>query len=361
MIPRCYFYKNSAFIASLNKFNFTIPVSSLLNNPYKPFTSAYYSSPRASFSSAPNSSASIPEKDSNLLSGKNSSFISGFTSFVSGANTPPVSEPSFEKIDSSFGPLILSNLPAYSKYVIINGNLVGKSKTVLFKKKLSGLRITSLFDFLIGRKIINSHISTQEIAGDTIIAPLLPGDVAHIQMSGAIDYFVNKKNLLAHSPFLQISLSLDSNLPFSDGVFGFDRIAGIGSFLLSSESSLFKISLAENQEYFLDSDYVICYDNISAKNPTKSTKNNIAVWISTKSKSLANYTIFFIKSLTIRNGIFAYDLTKSLLYKINRLFKRGINVPSLVKVYGPGDIYISSKSKNTIANKIKRSISNKSE
>ncbi|PVV03455.1 hypothetical protein BB560_002044 [Smittium megazygosporum] len=367
--------------------------------------------------------------------------LPSLTSFVSGSKAPPTVEPAFEKVESTKGSLTLARFPSYSKYTFLNGNIAAKSPSLKLVKKYNGFSLLAFLRTLIGSKLTVTELSSNELPGDAVIAPLTPGDIAEIKLNGSTSYYINKNSLLGYSSFVSLnSASIGSSSTLSLGkVFSTLKVSGTGSFLMNSDSGLFKISLEENEQYCVDSDYVICWDSqlqaapvashsntpgwlsssmsklFTRKNktteppktektpeiqnltlessqtkpiknsdsntsntsaPTDSTVGNtqpiqnkpaadlpVSKWSSQWMASILKQMFFniytWIKNMFIKllNGI--YNLFVNLLRRLGLFLKHGINIPKLVVVKGPGDIFLTSSSTNSSLNKLKRTFSSR--
>ncbi|PVU88837.1 hypothetical protein BB559_002779 [Furculomyces boomerangus] len=342
--------------------------------------------------------------------------------FSSGSTSPQITDPVFERVESSYGSLILSKLPPFCKFTLVGGNVVGKADPVEIKRSFNGNVIQAAIHSVLGRKLQNTVVRSGPIGGDALLAPFNSGEIKQIEQTGSVSYYISKKNLFAYTHLLKTSPLMVLDNKFGS-VFGVERIEGAGKFLVSSPGGLFKLSLSQDEHYFVDSEYVVCWDsrinfladeespiirmpwkykrelkksaeksNIepsdSPVTPTstleidsKDTKNKKVDTsletgnISTKktppieNKSFGKKIVLYTKEKLINGakiswnhtmnfvfglGVYTLDLLKYSGWIFLRLAKKGINVPKMYRVSGPGDIYLTSKSTNGVVSRLKR-------
>ncbi|KAJ2804258.1 hypothetical protein H4R20_002576 [Coemansia guatemalensis] len=183
----------------------------------------------------------------------------GLSSVFQGAQRPAPVDPRFEVISSGHGSLVVAKMPPYSQLYAQVGQALGVSVGAQSRATFRGAAVVAALRPLLGRKCFVQEITTEERAAEVMLAPKLPGDVAVVGMSGAVDYYMRRGSVLAQSRFLSISTWAGIGAGFN--ALAFDRVAGRGSAVINAVGGLHRLVLAEGEEYLVDPRFVVAWSS----------------------------------------------------------------------------------------------------
>ena len=140
------------------------------------------------------------------------------------------------------------------------GAMVSKSAGIEMDTGIKGGLFAGLKRSLLGGEsfFINTFRALQD--GEVTLAPPLPGDIAHLGLSGQT-IFVQSTSYLASSP----QVSVDTKWSGAKGFFAKEglfllRVGGAGDLFLSSYGAIHPVDLAAGELYTVDNGHMVAFD-----------------------------------------------------------------------------------------------------
>ncbi|OLY82871.1 hypothetical protein AYI68_g3001 [Smittium mucronatum] len=291
--------------------------------------------------------------------------------------------------------LVHAKLGPLTNFIISNGKIVSKSPNVEYKAIMGqsgGILgfIDGVTSLLLGRigNVTSTKVwlpeETGSDTGELVFSPYDSGDVVELKLDGVRgDFYVCRRYLLAYTQLVKVhskAVMAGKDGWGANGGGGYSEVSGRGSVLLSCGSGLFKLKLGAGEEYMVDSSHVICWSKSVKEQEEqvspeirKATKSNKSVVKSPKPKidginketsigkrigaiayNLSLSTARIGGDVAMRIGAYVYYFTRVVAWKLWILIRRGYSAPKLRKVIGPGEIFITTKSRSNLLNRIKQ-------
>ncbi|OMJ26059.1 hypothetical protein AYI70_g483 [Smittium culicis] len=197
------------------------------------------------------------------------------------------------------------------------------------------------------------------------------------------------------------------------GTNGYVTATGEGSLLISSNAGLFKLKLVDGEEYMVDSSHVVCWNSTVTQTINQDAPVIRKFWKSTKvdhipsksnkpstssqhpqenihqsthantatsqqpitsaskpyssSNAVKNFAsraaakinaalIAFFKNLSSASLNLLSDTLALIMYKLKSSIKNGYSSPKLITIKGPGEVYLTSKSRTNLINRVKQKL-----
>lgn len=145
-------------------------------------------------------------------------------------------------------------------YIVEAGSMVAMTPSFDLNVKAGG--IGKMF----GRWMSGESALLQEYTalddGELLLAPTASGDITKIDLDGSKSLRISNGNFLACTEGIDLETKarIKGILGSGEGIFGL-RAKGIGTLFVNSCGSIYKINLAEGQEYIVDSSHLVLWDD----------------------------------------------------------------------------------------------------
>jgi uncharacterized protein (TIGR00266 family) len=141
-----------------------------------------------------------------------------------------------------------------------SGAMVSMSSGIEMKTSVKGGLLSGLKRSVLGGESFFINTFSANAAGEVMFAPPLPGDIMHVDMTGAA-LFVQSTSYLASST----ALSVDTKWSGAKGFFAKEglfllKVSGRGSLFISSYGAIHEVVLAAGQTYTLDNGHMVAFD-----------------------------------------------------------------------------------------------------
>ena len=140
------------------------------------------------------------------------------------------------------------------------GAMVSMSGGVQMETSVKGGLFSGLKRSVLGGESFFINTFTAQTDGEVTFAPPLPGDIAHIQLTGQT-IFVQSTSYLASSP----DVSVDTKWAGAKGFFAKEglfllKVSGSGHAFLSSYGAIHQVSLSAGERYTIDNGHMVAFD-----------------------------------------------------------------------------------------------------
>jgi uncharacterized protein (TIGR00266 family) len=140
------------------------------------------------------------------------------------------------------------------------GAMVGMSANVELEARLQGGLVGALKRMVTRESLFVSTYTARGGAGEVLLAPAVPGDVAAVELAGRT-LLVQSSSWLAG----ELDLSVDTEFAGFRGLFAgeglfFIRVSGRGTVLLSSYGAIVRRSLPPGARYVVDTGHVVAFE-----------------------------------------------------------------------------------------------------
>lgn len=139
------------------------------------------------------------------------------------------------------------------------GAMVSMSPGIELKATTTGKGFFGAIGAMIGGEKLFASEFTAKQAGELVLAPGAPGDIAHITLNGGT-LFTQAGAYLAGSSNLTISAQGSFKAMFSgEGLF-LSKITGAGDLFVSSYGAMYTKTLQSGETYTIDSGHIVAFD-----------------------------------------------------------------------------------------------------
>ncbi|KAF9980182.1 hypothetical protein BGZ75_008719, partial [Mortierella antarctica] len=230
------------------------------------------------------------------------SILPGINSASKWIKRPSVADPEFEVVSAGLGSMLHVRLPSRSELYAAPGAAVGSS----------------------------ADFTTDNVAGDVLLAPEHMSDIAAIRMDGTSEYFVRRDAFLARSPRVILQLGLAKAGLGITNIFA-HRVTGRGTLAIASYGGIYRLVLAPKEEYLVNPRHLIAWE--AGSSPAASR--------------LAIDPTHVAEPETRSSKILSNPYVATTLNVASRIAERAGNVffgkQEFVRLQGPGDFYLCSR------------------
>ncbi len=152
------------------------------------------------------------------------------------------------------------NLEAGESLQVESGSMVSMSSGIEIQTQAKGGLLSGLKRSMLGGESFFLNTFNARTAGEVTVAPALPGDIVHRQLTGGTIY-VQSGAYLASSPSIDIDTKWGGAKTFFSGQGLFLlRLSGVGDLFISSYGAIRELDLAPGQTYTVDTGHVVSFD-----------------------------------------------------------------------------------------------------
>ncbi|KAF9312029.1 hypothetical protein BG003_006724 [Podila horticola] len=258
------------------------------------------------------------------------SILPGINNATKWIKQPSVADPEFEVVSAGLGSMLHVRLPSRSELYAAPGAAVGSSADVQSALTTASNPLKALGRRLAGGSLYFQKFSTDNVAGDVLLAPKHMSDIAAIRMDGTSEYYVRRDAFLARSPRVILQLGLAKA---GLGVTNFfaHRVTGRGTLAIASYGGIYRLVLAPKEEYLVNPRHLIAWEAGSSPAATR----------------LALDPTGNAEPETRTSKILSNPYVASTLNVASRVGERLGNVlfgkQEFVRLQGPGDFYLCSR------------------
>ncbi|KAF9384397.1 hypothetical protein CPB97_005705 [Podila verticillata] len=258
------------------------------------------------------------------------SILPGINNATKWIKQPSVADPEFEVVSAGLGSMLHVRLPSRSELYAAPGAAVGSSADVQSELSTASNPLKALGRRLAGGSLYFQKFSTDNVAGDVLLAPRHMSDIAAIRMDGTSEYYVRRDAFLARSPRVILQLGLAKA---GLGVTNFfaHRVTGRGTLAIASYGGIYRLVLAPKEEYLVNPRHLIAWEAGSSPAATR----------------LALDPTGTAEPETRTSKILSNPYVASTLNVVSRVGERLGNVlfgkQEFVRLRGPGDFYLCSR------------------
>ncbi|KAF9286015.1 hypothetical protein BGZ68_003323 [Mortierella alpina] len=243
---------------------------------------------------------------------------------------PSVADPEFEVVSAGLGSMLHVRLPSRSELYAAPGAAVGSSADVKSELSTASNALKALGRRLAGGSLYFQKFTTDNVAGDVLLAPEHMSDIAAIRMDGTSEYYVRRDAFLARSPRVILQLGLaKAGLGITN--FFAHRVTGRGTLAIASYGGIYRLVLAPKEEYLVNPRHLIAWE--AGSSPAASR--------------LAIDPTHVAEPETRSSKILSNPYVASTLNVASRIAERAGNVffgkQEFVRLQGPGDFYLCSR------------------
>ncbi|MFB6166134.1 MAG: TIGR00266 family protein [Haloarculaceae archaeon] len=140
------------------------------------------------------------------------------------------------------------------------GAMVSHSQGIEMTTNATGGFLTSLKRGLLGGESFFQNTFTAERAGTLSLAPALPGDIVHHELTDETVY-VQSGSYIASEPDLDVDTEFGGARTFfgSEGLFLLE-VSGAGPLFLSSYGAIEAVDLADTEPFTIDTGHVVAFE-----------------------------------------------------------------------------------------------------
>ena len=143
-----------------------------------------------------------------------------------------------------------------------SGAMVAMSDNVEIKTEARGGLFGGLKRSVMGgESFFQNTFMAQNGPGEVMLAPALPGDIAHLRLNGET-VFVQSGSYMASSPDIEIDTKWSGAKGFfsKEGLFLL-KASGMGELFLSSYGGIHEVALNPGQSYTIDTGHMVAFDS----------------------------------------------------------------------------------------------------
>ncbi|KAF9409775.1 hypothetical protein BGZ94_001867 [Podila epigama] len=258
------------------------------------------------------------------------SILPGINNASKWIKQPSVADPEFEVVSAGLGSMLHVRMPSRSELYAAPGAAVGSSADVQSELATASNPLKALGRRLAGGSLYFQKFSTDDVAGDVLLAPQHMSDIAAIRMDGTSEYYVRRDAFLARSPRVILQLGLAKA---GLGVTNFfaHRVTGRGTLAIASYGGIYRLVLAPKEEYLVNPRHLIAWEAGSSPAATRLAldPSRTAAPETRSSKILSNPYVASTLNIANRVG--------------ERLGNVLFGKQEFVRLQGPGDFYLCSR------------------
>jgi uncharacterized protein (TIGR00266 family) len=140
------------------------------------------------------------------------------------------------------------------------GAMLGMSESIEIQTESKGGLLKGLKRAVLGGESFFINTYTAPSGGDMMLAPALPGDVQHHQISGA-NLFVQSGSYMASSSGINVDTKWGGAKTFfsGEGLFLL-HVTGTGDLLVSSYGAIHEIELGAGEKFRIDTSHIVAFE-----------------------------------------------------------------------------------------------------
>lgn len=167
----------------------------------------------------------------------------------------------FEVLHSGSNALVRADLERGEKISAEPGSTVARSKNLRVHGRVWGGGFGAFKRMFLGGESFFFQEIRAEAAGDVLLAPTRPGDIAVVAIENDHDYYVKSGNFLA--AFGEVSMDtrmqkLSAGMFGGTGVFAL-HLRGEGHMVISAFGAILEVGVAAGEEYVIDNGHVVAW------------------------------------------------------------------------------------------------------
>jgi uncharacterized protein (TIGR00266 family) len=158
-----------------------------------------------------------------------------------------------------------------------SGAMVSMSPNINIETSTGGGLLKGLIRKAVGgESLFQTTFSAEGSAGEVLLAPQMPGDIAAVDVGGGA-YFVQSGSFLACSAGMALDTSFGGARSFfsGEGLFLL-KASGAGTLFVSSYGALHERVLAEGESYVVDTTHIVAFESTVDYSVKKAAKG----WLS---------------------------------------------------------------------------------
>ncbi|TPX34380.1 hypothetical protein SmJEL517_g02999 [Synchytrium microbalum] len=168
--------------------------------------------------------------------------------------------PQLEIMNAGTGSILKVRLgPKMSVFTYPN-SLIAMQPSVHIKNETRNGIFDAMASKIVAGFLVVSKFTTQNDAGEVLVAPRLPGDIFILNLDGAIDYHMRRGAFLASTA--QVNLSSRAT------------VEGVGTIAFSAFGGLNRVILASGESCIVNPDHLVAWSSTSSLN----TPNILQTW-----------------------------------------------------------------------------------
>ena len=140
-----------------------------------------------------------------------------------------------------------------------SGSMVSMSPGIQIETQAKGGLLGGLKRSMLGGESFFLNTFTAAQPGEITMAPALPGDIVHLQLTGQT-MFVQSGSYMASHPSIQVDTKWGGAKTFfsSEGLFLL-KLSGSGDLFVSSYGAIREVDLAPGEQYVLDTGHMVAF------------------------------------------------------------------------------------------------------
>lgn len=142
-----------------------------------------------------------------------------------------------------------------------SGAMVAMNSTIDVEGKLEGGLLGGLGRMFSGENIFFQTLKANRGAGEVLLSPTMPGDLAIIELDGKTGYLVQKGGFFVSSSALTIATttqSLSKGLFSGEGFFIL-KVSGTGTLIISSYGAIHLLDIPVGEEMIIDNEHLVAW------------------------------------------------------------------------------------------------------
>lgn len=159
--------------------------------------------------------------------------------------------------------LAVVTLDANERFRAEAGAMVSMDESIKIETKTGGGLGSVLKRTVLGGEslFVNDMVATQDGSRLTL-APVLPGDIAAVELAGGQELLVQSGSYMASSPQVVVDTKFGAGKSFfsGEGLFLL-KLTGPGTVLLSSYGAIAQIDLAAGESHIVDTGHMVAFDS----------------------------------------------------------------------------------------------------
>ncbi|KAI9590989.1 mitochondrial biogenesis AIM24-domain-containing protein [Syncephalis fuscata] len=170
-----------------------------------------------------------------------------------------VTTASFELVNAGPGAVMLAHLPPRTTVRLSPGIVVGHSPNVIFKRPLYGGVSSAVMGRLVGDPLFMDEYQADGSAADLLLAPPRLGDLALLSLDGSVDLGARRGAVVAYTGKITTRLSTTGFGWRIDGLLN-RQITGRGQLVLNAYGGIYRLGLAPGEVYYIEPRRIVAWD-----------------------------------------------------------------------------------------------------
>ncbi|KAJ1970810.1 hypothetical protein H4R35_005641 [Dimargaris xerosporica] len=217
----------------------------------------------AGFQHANNADASTLTKDSSGAAIRRWSV--GLHSILPQDKRPPLALTTFQVLSTGPGAMLLAQLPPFAVVYAVPGTVIGRSpsvvRSVTVRRDGASSWANQAQNLVTGQRLRYERLATEQRSGDALLSVQAQGDMGVLNLGGSTDYYVHPHAVSALTAGLRLTTATGTRhaMGFWAAQF-YRRVSGRGSLVLSATGGIHRIVLDRGEAYAVDPDYILAWD-----------------------------------------------------------------------------------------------------